>query len=92
MFAALAPGYILMSVSYEAMFFASLGLTMMVWLNIEQYRYHNSVIKMTKDGHNRHLLLGDLFTAVVFLIYIQIAFYGTGKRYFLKQFSHPANT
>lgn len=77
-FLGFAPFYILLSVSYETLFYCGLFMCLFFLLSIEN-NLHNSTRK--------NIILLDLYRAALFMIFIQVSFFGTGNIASLSSFS-----
>lgn len=67
-FAAMCPAYVLLSISYEVLFYTALCATLLLWVRLEELQ--RSATDRTSD---------DLRIAFFFLLFIKIAFFGTGN-------------
>ncbi|TMW59020.1 hypothetical protein Poli38472_007165 [Pythium oligandrum] len=67
---AVAPAYVLLSISYEVLFFAALTGVVLAWIELEATRSSLSSTSSSWDALRR---------AFVFLLLIKIAFFGTGN-------------
>lgn len=86
----LFPVYLLLSTSYEALFFLVLSSTMALWLTLEHQLsscfqdYPNTSLAQIpvhdpRDGHARKVSFDDLRCAFFFVYFIITAFFGTGN-------------
>ncbi|RKP36392.1 GPI ethanolamine phosphate transferase [Dimargaris cristalligena] len=90
---ALAPPFILLSISYEVLFYFCLGVTLLLAVYLEQYRELAEPRQATltyKGNHYTRLGLGDLFTAGQFLFLVNVGFFGTGNVASISSFSLEA--
>ncbi|KAL8162147.1 hypothetical protein V2J09_013636 [Rumex salicifolius] len=88
-FMGFAPTYLLLSIGYEAMFYATLGLVLMAWVLSENtIHYVNKAEKSLSyliddkaiaDNQNRSLQLSDIRIPLIFMVLFNIAFFGTGN-------------
>lgn len=89
-FLAYSVPLILLSISYELVFYVLLGGVLFLWIHIEQ-ALHNSSSSSSKafmsDAHHRSLSLSDGRLAFFFLFLIHAAFFGTGNVASLSSFS-----
>jgi phosphatidylinositol glycan class N len=91
-FLAFAPIMIMLTISYESLFYASFFVTLLTWLEIERAIYENHYGESTDTNFShdvslqpndrrtlRHLNSGHIRLAIQFLFYINVAFFGTGN-------------
>lgn len=96
-FLGFAPSMIILSLSYETMFYASYAVTLYLWLLIEVRLYSQETDSIVTDFHKsyssaksskknsgvsqlyRSLRLADIRIALLFLFFINTAFFGTGN-------------
>ncbi|XP_071711375.1 uncharacterized protein [Rutidosis leptorrhynchoides] len=90
-FLGFAPPFLLLSIGYEAVFYGALGLALFGWILFENallyvnkpnkspnsFETENSNIIL--DEGDRCLQLSDMRIPVVFLVFFNIAFFGTGN-------------
>ncbi|KAL9275345.1 GPI ethanolamine phosphate transferase 1-like protein [Drosera capensis] len=90
LFLGLAPPYLLLSIGYEAVFYATLGLVLITWILFE-----NTILYVSKrngsstvvdvvqekfaDEHVRSLQLSDIRIPLTFMVLFNVAFFGTGN-------------
>ena len=76
-FLAMAPSFILLSISYEVLFYGVLCHVLIGWLYLET----NAVLSSKKPdrGDNKISFASELRLALVFLLLTKIAFFGTGN-------------
>ncbi|KAL1921334.1 uncharacterized protein VTP21DRAFT_11050 [Calcarisporiella thermophila] len=80
---AFAPIFILLSISYEVLFYYFFSIVLFLWLHIERI-----VASQTKSSTGqRSLVIGDARIALTFLFFIQVGFFGTGNIASLSTFS-----
>ncbi|KAJ3271888.1 Glycosyl phosphatidyl inositol anchor synthesis [Terramyces sp. JEL0728] len=92
-----APIFILLSISYETLFYFFYSMTVFTWLMIEQQLYFYDTkefngIAYTENStggetKNRSLSPNDMRIASFFLYFINMAFFGTGNMASLGSFS-----
>ncbi|KMS95014.1 hypothetical protein BVRB_013220 isoform A [Beta vulgaris subsp. vulgaris] len=90
-FLGFAPAFLLLSIGYEALFYAALGLVLMAWILFE-----NTILYLNKDkissvssnstdeefpteDEDRSLALSDARIALIFMVLFNVAFFGTGN-------------
>jgi phosphatidylinositol glycan class N len=74
---AFAPAYILLSISYEVLFYVALCLALSSWVRMEHL---SSMTKsQSRQKTNAAVSIRDFRTAFLFLLFIKIAFFGTGN-------------
>ncbi|KAK7273391.1 hypothetical protein RIF29_14440 [Crotalaria pallida] len=89
-FLGFAPPFLLLSIGYEAIFYAALALVLMAWILFENTllnlnivnKSSGSIRKVTNNpslGHDRSLQLSDVRIPLVFMVLFNIAFFGTGN-------------
>lgn len=71
---ATAAPYVLLSASYEACFMAALAVALTAWVALEAAR--STVPSLPRA---RAVRLEDMWTALLFVAFLQIAFFGTGN-------------
>ncbi|KAJ3107774.1 Glycosyl phosphatidyl inositol anchor synthesis [Phlyctochytrium bullatum] len=87
---AFAPVFILLSLSYEALFYGLFSLLLISWLLLERrlYSFHSAnplsddykdVSKAPAKTQYRPIVSDDLRIAVFFLLFVNVAFFGTGN-------------
>jgi phosphatidylinositol glycan class N len=87
---AFAPFSILLSVSYEALFYACFSANLYLWLLVERKQYNHAVrhsIQPQETSRFRALTMRDVRIALCFLFYINYAFFGTGNIASISSFS-----
>ncbi|ORX85434.1 PigN-domain-containing protein [Basidiobolus meristosporus CBS 931.73] len=93
---AYAPVFVLLSISYEALFYFFFSNTLLMWITIEKRLYLNAGIHdndVPSDDWSgelisyRSLQLGDVRIAAAFLFFINVAFFGTGNIASISSFS-----
>ncbi|CAL0321542.1 unnamed protein product [Lupinus luteus] len=91
-FLGFAPPFLLLSIGYEAVFYAALALVLMAWILFENTLLILNIVNKSSDpirnatnnsiilGHgNRPLQLSDVRIPLVFMVLFNIAFFGTGN-------------
>ncbi|KAE9590126.1 putative GPI ethanolamine phosphate transferase 1 [Lupinus albus] len=91
-FLGFAPPFLLLSIGYEAVFYAALALVLMAWILFENTLLNLNIVNKSSDpirnvtnnpiilGHgNRPLQLSDVRIPLVFMVLFNIAFFGTGN-------------
>ncbi|CAI9111088.1 OLC1v1011224C1 [Oldenlandia corymbosa var. corymbosa] len=89
-FLGFAPAFLLLSIGYEALFYCALGLALMAWILFENaYLYlskENGLLtsnRVMEDSilkeDQRWLQLSDMRIALTFMVFFNIAFFGTGN-------------
>uniref|UniRef100_M0ZIC1 GPI ethanolamine phosphate transferase 1 n=1 Tax=Solanum tuberosum TaxID=4113 RepID=M0ZIC1_SOLTU len=83
-FLGVAPPFLLLSIGYEAVFYGALSLALIAWilaenayLHISKFRSSAPVKSMEDD--NRCLELSDMRIPLTFMVFFNIAFFGTGN-------------
>ncbi|CAG8437209.1 923_t:CDS:10 [Scutellospora calospora] len=86
---AFAPLFVLLSISYEVLFYYFLTITLMIWHQIEHLLFISSHPKSTLSHkvQTRKLEIEDIRIALIFLFFINVAFFGTGNIASLSSFS-----
>ncbi|PIA16993.1 PigN-domain-containing protein [Coemansia reversa NRRL 1564] len=77
LYLAFGAPFVLLTVSYEGLFYFAYSLVLLLWLVIERALYHE----------RRRLEIGDLRTGIMFLFFVNVAFFGTGNVASLASFS-----
>ena len=97
-----APTFIILSISYEGLFYFAFCMCLFSWMRLEQQVYlHSSSssssssnasdpAKATKDGEYRPLTLADARTALFFIFFIQSAFFSASNIASVSSFSLEA--
>ncbi|KAL7232483.1 hypothetical protein ACSBR2_010495 [Camellia fascicularis] len=90
-FLGFAPTFLLLSIGYEAVFYAALGLALMAWILYENTLLYRSKmetsstsIKSVEDSiilenDVRGLQLSDMRIPLTFMVLFNVAFFGTGN-------------
>ncbi|KAG9130148.1 hypothetical protein Leryth_019942 [Lithospermum erythrorhizon] len=88
-FLGFAPAFLLLSIGYEAIFYGSLGLALLAWILFENAHLYISNVSPTSTKsmndenilthHDRCLQLSDMRIALTFMIFFNVAFFGTGN-------------
>lgn len=71
---AFAPAFIILSLSYEALFFAALCTTLVLWMVIECKLAEGRLGKSTTPVNAEHLRI-----ALFFLAFLHVCFFGVGN-------------
>lgn len=79
---AFAPLMTLLSISYELLFYVSFCTTVLLWLEVERNLYKNK-----RNSIVRALNASDGRCAIMFLFFVNVAFFGTGNVASLSSFS-----
>ncbi|KAI9491076.1 Phosphatidylinositolglycan class N-domain-containing protein [Zychaea mexicana] len=79
---AFGPLIILLSISYEMLFYVCFCTTVLLWLEVEREIYRGSRVSII-----RSLMVGDVRASLYFLFFINVAFFGTGNVASLSSFS-----
>ncbi|CAG8515257.1 7445_t:CDS:10, partial [Dentiscutata erythropus] len=84
-----APLFVILSISYEVLFYYFLTITLMIWHQIEYLLFITShpTLTLSHKGQTRKLEIEDIRIALVFLFFIKVAFFGTGNIASLSSFS-----
>ncbi|KAJ8775315.1 hypothetical protein K2173_020319 [Erythroxylum novogranatense] len=90
-FLGFAPTFLLLSIGYEALFYAALGVVLMAWILFENTLLHLTKVKNSsasmrntddrvtiQNGH-RYLQLSDMRIPLTFMVLFNVAFFGTGN-------------
>ncbi|KAK9324789.1 Phosphatidylinositolglycan class N-domain-containing protein [Lipomyces orientalis] len=101
-FLAFAPTFILLTISYEGLFYVTFFINLVFWVDLERKIYDNrraneyarrKVDKSSTNGNHmidtssRRLELADIRIALFFFFLTQIAFFGTGNIASISSFS-----
>ncbi|KAK9235689.1 Phosphatidylinositolglycan class N-domain-containing protein [Lipomyces kononenkoae] len=98
-FLAFAPTFILLTISYEGLFYVSYFFNLVFWVDLERKIYDDrrakerTIDKATTNGNHvpvsssRRLELADIRIALFFFFLTQIAFFGTGNIASISSFS-----
>ncbi|CAK9161284.1 unnamed protein product [Ilex paraguariensis] len=90
-FLGFGPAFLLLSIGYEAVFYCALALALMAWILFEnallymsKVNMYSSSIKSVEDNiilesDDRCLQLSDMRTPLTFMVFFNIAFFGTGN-------------
>ncbi|CAO2826102.1 unnamed protein product [Amaranthus hypochondriacus] len=90
-FLGFAPAFLLLSIGYEALFYAALGLVLMAWILFENtilclrkrrgisVSSKSMVEEATIENEFRSLELSDARIALIFMVLFNVAFFGTGN-------------
>lgn len=79
---AFAPLMTLLSISYELLFYVCFCSNVLLWLEVERALYKHSRLPA-----NRPLIASDARAVLLFLFFINVAFFGTGNIASLSSFS-----
>ncbi|CAG8527508.1 10714_t:CDS:10 [Funneliformis caledonium] len=83
---AFAPLFVILSISYEVLFYYFLTQTLLLWLEIERKLFSSEHSKQKNEGH-RKLEMRDSRISLIFLFFIKVGFFGTGNVASLSSFS-----
>jgi phosphatidylinositol glycan class N len=104
-FLTFAPIFVILTISYEGLFYVVFGVTLVTWVSLEHqiYTYAKEVVSSTKKTNGsantldsatsspfRSLTLSDARISVFFLTLIQSAFFSTGNIASVSSFSLDA--
>ncbi|KAL3813766.1 hypothetical protein ACJIZ3_015034 [Penstemon smallii] len=91
-FLGFAPAFLLLSIGYEAVFYGALALALMAWILFENAHLYiskankssTSMINSVEDNivmpsDDRCLQLSDMRIPLAFMVFFNIAFFGTGN-------------
>lgn len=83
-FLGIAPPFLLLSIGYEAVFYGALSLALIAWILSENAYLHISKFRSSTPGKsmeddNRCLELSDMRIPLTFMVFFNIAFFGTGN-------------
>lgn len=80
-FMAFSPTFVILTISYEGLFYLCFFAILLVWLEFESLFY------ITKDQTQRELSLADFRISLFFFFLSQIGFFGTGNIASISSFS-----
>lgn len=88
MFLTCAPTFVILTISYESLFYVAFSITLLTWVRLE-YSVAGMQPKETKGvpGTFRPLQLSDARVALFFLVLFQSAFFSTGNVASISSFS-----
>lgn len=95
-FFAFAPMFIILTISYEGLFYVFISCTSFTWVQIEYriHRFHADITSEKKIAHdgdkNRSLTFSDARIALFFLFLLHSAFFSTGNIASISSFSLDA--
>lgn len=90
-FLGFAPAFLLLSIGYEALFYAALGLVLVAWILFENTILYLSEVRrypvssnsvdedVPTENVDRSLELSDSRIALIFMVLFNVAFFGTGN-------------
>ncbi|CAG8624859.1 8349_t:CDS:2, partial [Paraglomus occultum] len=81
-----APLFVLLSISYEVLFYCIFSITLWIWLALERH-LHQERRPTWELRKERALTLEDLRISLMFLFFMLVAFFGTGNVASLSSFS-----
>lgn len=81
-----APSFVILTISYEGLFYVAFSITLFVWMRLE-YQVHAASSSGTAEGQYRPLQLADARTALFFMVLLQSAFFSTGNVASVSSFS-----
>ncbi|CAG8505782.1 7461_t:CDS:10 [Paraglomus brasilianum] len=81
-----APLFVILSISYEVLFYCIFSITLWIWLALERHLHleRQPTWELRKE---RTLTLEDLRISLMFLFFMLVAFFGTGNVASLSSFS-----
>ena len=89
-----APSFVILTISYEGLFYVAFSITLFAWVRLEHQVHESSsgsTVKATAgsatDGRFRPLSLADARTALFFMVLLQSAFFSTGNIASISSFS-----
>ncbi|RDA91945.1 hypothetical protein CP533_6805 [Ophiocordyceps camponoti-saundersi (nom. inval.)] len=84
-----APTFIILTISYECLFYVAFSLTLLVWVRLEYAVevFTSKVVTTTSRPVLRPLQLSDARVALFFMILLQSAFFSTGNVASVSSFS-----
>lgn len=88
--------FIILTISYEGLFYVSISCTLFTWVQIEYriHRFHSDITPEKKIAHggdkNRSLIFSDARIALFFLFLLHSAFFSTGNIASISSFSLDA--
>ncbi|KAL2916356.1 Glycosyl phosphatidyl inositol anchor synthesis [Polyrhizophydium stewartii] len=93
-----APVFVLLSISYETLFYFSFSITLLAWLYLEKQLYffetkvyrgdsYAEVVRPEEPEKHRALRVTDMRIAGFFLLFVNVAFFGTGNIASVSSFS-----
>jgi phosphatidylinositol glycan class N len=87
-----APIFVILTISYEGLFYVAFSATLLVWVRLEyavekfchgQQQENGSAARLVQSGHSlaqyRPLRLSDARVALFFMVLLQSAFFSTGN-------------
>lgn len=89
-FLAFSPIFVILTISYEGLFYVVFCLTLVAWVRLEhRTRAHSAAGGAVVDtaGPHRALVLEDARTALFFFFLLQVAFFSTGNIASISSFS-----
>jgi phosphatidylinositol glycan class N len=87
-FLGFGPAFVILSISVEGLFYSAFSACLVTWVGVEEHirtaheaTLHQKQLDPLKRGSlkNYHFNPVDTRIAVMFLFFVQIAFFGTGK-------------
>uniref|UniRef100_A0A5B7AYF0 GPI ethanolamine phosphate transferase 1 n=2 Tax=Davidia involucrata TaxID=16924 RepID=A0A5B7AYF0_DAVIN len=90
-FLGFAPTFLLLSIGYEAVFYAALALALIAWILYENALLYVSKVKISSNSNkvgedniilendDRCLMLSDMRIPLTFMVLFNVAFFGTGN-------------
>lgn len=96
-FLTFSPTFVILTISYEGLFYVLFCITLVTWVRLEHSVYTHTIAKLSSNGAAstpekklttyRSLTLSDARIAVFFFFFIQVAFFGTGNIASISSFS-----
>ncbi|KZT00391.1 alkaline phosphatase-like protein [Laetiporus sulphureus 93-53] len=83
-FMAFSVCFVLLSISVEGLFYCAFSATLLLWIEIEAAVRQVEHESSSKDLQAYKPRPDDLRIAVFFLFFVQVAFFGTGKSFYLE--------
>ena len=84
-FMAFSPTFVVLTISYEGLFYVSFYSILMVWIELEHLFYSSATHKSSND--KRELSIGDFRLSLFSFFLSQIGFFGTGNIASISSFS-----
>ncbi|KAK4204838.1 Phosphatidylinositolglycan class N-domain-containing protein [Triangularia verruculosa] len=84
-----APTFVILTISYEGLFYVAFSIVLVSWVRLEHAVYSSAPSPPTSSEGTEHrpLALSDLRTSLFFLVLIQSAFFSTGNVASVSSFS-----
>eukprot|EP00026_Physarum_polycephalum_P001275 Phypoly_transcript_01276.p1 GENE.Phypoly_transcript_01276~~Phypoly_transcript_01276.p1 ORF type:complete len:1047 (+),score=198.21 Phypoly_transcript_01276:62-3142(+) len=78
LYLAVAPGFVLLSIAYEVLFYAALALNLFAWLLVE-LKYFGPTSMTTRTDDTNSITVYDARRAVIYIVMCYVAIFGTGN-------------